>query len=212
MSHKFKQLLEKLSSEKAPGPSPSFSMFHLLHAIELISEKTIGRSKLAENLKVGEGAVRTVINRLKDADLVATSKSGCILTNEGSRLLREYKSIVKKKIEIAKNELTLADYNFAILIKDRGHKVRSGVEQRDAAVMAGAKGATTIMFKEGRLKIPSVSDDVAKDFPNAANQIVRLLKPEKNDVIIIGSADSLGKAEYGTLAAAWTVLNDCQGI
>ena len=212
MSHKFKQLLEKLSSEKAPGPSPSFSMFHLLHAIELISEKTIGRSKLAENLKVGEGAVRTVINRLKDADLVATSKSGCILTNEGSRLLREYKSIVKKKIEIAKNELTLADYNFAILIKDRGHKVRSGVEQRDAAVMAGAKGATTIMFKEGRLKIPSVSDDVAKDFPNAANQIVRLLKPEKNDVIIIGSADSLGKAEYGTLAAAWTFLNNCQGI
>jgi hypothetical protein len=78
--------------------------------------------------------------------------------------------------------------------------------------MAGAKGATTIMFKEGRLKIPSVSDDVTKDFPDAANQIVRLLKPEENDVIIIGSADSLGKAEYGTLAAAWTVLNDCRGI
>jgi predicted transcriptional regulator len=212
MSHKFKQLLEKLSSEKAPGPSPSFSMFHLLHAIELISEKTIGRSKLAENLKVGEGAVRTIINRLKDADLVVTSKSGCALTSEGLRLLREYKSIFKKKIEIGKNELTLADYNFAILIKNRGHKVRSGVEQRDAAVMAGAKGATTIMFKEGHLKIPSVSDDVAKDFPNAANQIVRLLEPKENDVIIIGSADSLGKAEYGTLAAAWTFLNDCQGI
>jgi predicted transcriptional regulator len=212
MPYTFKQLLEKITSEKAPGPSPSFSVFHLLHAIELISEKTIGRSKLAENLKVGEGAVRTIINRLKDADLVVTSKSGCALTSEGLRLLREYKSIFKKKTEIGKNELTLADYNFAILIKNRGHKVRSGVEQRDAAVMAGAKGATTIMFKEGRLKIPSVSDDVAKDFPNAANQIVRLLKPEEKDVIIIGSADSLGKAEYGTLAAAWTVLNDCQGI
>jgi len=210
MPYTFKQLLEKITSEKAPGPSPSFSVFHLLHAIELISEKTIGRSKLAENLKVGEGAVRTIINRLKDADLVATSKSGCALTSEGLRLLREYKSIFKKKIEIGKNELTLADYNFAILIKNCGHKVRSGVEQRDAAVMAGAKGATTIMFKEGRLKIPSVSGNVAKDFPNAANQIVRLLEPEENDVIIIGSADSLGKAEYGTLAAAWTVLNDCR--
>jgi len=212
MPYTFKQLLEKIISEKASGPSPSFSVFHLLHAIELISEKTIGRSKLAENLNVGEGAVRTIINRLKDADLVVTSKSGCTLTSEGLRLWREYKSIFKKKTEIGKNELTLADYNFAILIKNRGHKVRSGVEQRDAAVMAGAKGATTIMFKEGRLKIPSVSDDVAKDFPNAANQIVRLLEPEENDVIIIGSADSLGKAEYGTLAAAWTVLNDCQGI
>jgi predicted transcriptional regulator len=209
MPYGFKQFLEKITSEKAPGPSPSFSVFHLLRAIELISEKTIGRSKLAENLNVGEGTVRTIINRLKDADLVVTSKSGCALTDEGLRLLREYKSVFKKKIEIGKNELTLADCNFAILIKNCAHKVRSGVEQRDAAVMAGAKGATTIMFKEGHLRIPSVSGNVTKDFPNAANQIVRLLKPEENDVIIIGSADSFGKAEYGTLAAAWTVLNNC---
>jgi predicted transcriptional regulator len=207
MPYTFKQLLEKIISERAPGPSPSFSVFHLLRAIELISEKTIGRSKLAENLKVGEGTVRTIINRLKDADLVIASKSGCTLTDEGLRLLREYKSVFKKKIEIGKNELTLADYNFAILIKNRGHKVRSGVEQRDAAVMVGAKGATTIMFTGGRLKIPSVSDNVAKDFPNAANQILKLLEPEENDVIIVGSADILEKAEYGTLAAAWTFLN-----
>jgi predicted transcriptional regulator len=211
MPDTFKQLLEKMTSEKAPGPSPSFSVFHLLHAIELMGEKAIGRSKLAENLKVGEGTVRTIMNRLKDAGLVVTSKSGCALTVKGLRLLREYRSIFEKKIEIGKNELTLANYNFAILVKNRGHKVGSGVEQRDAAVMSGAKGATTIMCKEGRLKIPSVSHDVAKDFPNAANQMVRLLEPMENDVIIIGSADSLRKAEYGTLAAAWTVLNDSRG-
>jgi predicted transcriptional regulator len=212
MPSTFKQLLEKIISEKAPGPSPTFSVFHLLHAIELISEKPIGRSKLAKDLEVGEGAVRTVISRLKDADLIVTSKSGCALTNKGLRILREYKSIFKKRVKIGKNELTLANYNFAVLIKNRGNKVRSGVEQRDAAVIVGAKGATTIMFKEGRLKIPSVSDDVAKDFPEAADQIARLLEPKENDVIIIGSADSLGNAEYGTLAAAWTFLDDCQEI
>jgi len=116
MPHKFKQLLEKITSEKAPGPSPSFSVLHILHAIELISEETIGRSKLAENLKVGEGTVRTIISRLKDANLIATSKAGCTLTNKGLRLWREYKSVFKKKIEIGKNELTLADYNFAVLV------------------------------------------------------------------------------------------------
>ena len=209
MPYKFKQRLEKIAGEKAPGPSPSFSVFHLLRAIELVAKKTMGRAKLAVGLNVGEGAVRTMLERLKDDGLVAISRDGCTLTSEGLKLLKEYRSIFKKKIEIGKNELTLADYNFAILIKNRGHKVKSGVEQRDASVMAGAKGATTITFKEGRLKIPSVSDDVAKDFPDAANQIVRLLEPEENDVIIIGSADSLGKAEYGTLAAAWTLLNCC---
>ena len=208
MPHMFKQVLEKTVSEKAPGPSATFSVFHVLHAIELIAEKSRGRSKLAEYLHVGEGAVRTIIGRLKDAGLVSTSKAGCSLTNKGLRLWKEYRSIFNK-VEIGKNELTLTDYNFAILIKNRGHKVRSGVEQRDAAVMAGAKGATTIMLKEGRMVIPSVSNNVPADFPKAANQIVTLLEPEENDAIVIGSAHSLGKAEYGTLAAAWTLLDDC---
>jgi len=208
MPYAFKQVLEKITSEKAPGPSPTFSVLHLLRAIELISEKTVGRAKLAENLKVGEGAVRTIIDRLKGAGLVATSKAGCNLTKDGLRLLKEYKSVFEKKIEIGKNELTLAHYNFAILIKDCGHKVKSGVEQRDSAVIAGAKGATTIIFKKGRLAIPSVSDDVAKDFPKAADQILKLLHPKENDVVIIGSADTSEKAEYGALAAAWT-LDGC---
>jgi len=205
----FKQLLQKVTGEKAPGPSPTFSVFHMLRAIELMAEKPIGRSKLAASLNVGEGAVRTIIGRLKDAGLILTSKSGCTLTNDGLRLWKEYQSMFKKRVEIGKSELALADYDVAILVKSCGHKVKSGVEQRDAAVVAGAKGATTIVFKKGRLIIPSVSRDVARDFPKAASQIVKFLEPEENDVIIIGSADSLGKAEYGVLAAAWTLLNNC---
>ncbi len=206
MSHAFKQLLEKIIREKAPGPSPTFSVFHVLRAIELIAEKPTGRSKLAENLNVGEGAVRTIIGRLKNAGLIKTSKAGCALTDKGLMLFKEYQSIFKKKVKIGKNELTLADYNFAVLIKNHGDKVKSGMEQRDAAIIAGAKGATTILFREGRLIIPSVSNNVAEDFPKAASQIVMLMRPEENDVIIISSADCLGKAEYGAVAAAWALL------
>jgi len=209
MSHTFRELLEKITSVKAPGPSPTFSVFHILRAMELIYEREIGRSKLAEKLNVGEGSVRTIVARFKDAGLIKTSKAGCALTGKGSRLWKEYKSVFKKKMEIGKSELALANYSFAILIKNRGDKVKSGVEQRDAAVMAGAKAATTIVFKEDRLIIPSVSNNVGEDFPEAANLIIRHLEPEENDVIVIGSADTLGKAEYGTLAAAWTLFNGC---
>ncbi len=209
MPSTFKQFLEKITREKAPGPSPTFSVFHMLRAIELMAEKTIGRSKLAEELKVGEGTVRTIISRLKDAGLIKTSKLGCFLTNKGLNYWNKYKTVFRKKVMIGKSDLTFADYNFAILVKNCGHKIKSGMKQRDAAIMVGAKGATTIMFKERRLILPSISDDVAKDFPEAANQITSLLQPEENDVIVIGSADSLEKAEYGTLAAAWTLVNDC---
>ena len=208
MPHTFKQTLKKITGEKAPGPSPSFSIFHMLRAMELIAETTIGRSKLAEELEVGEGTIRTIISRLKDSGLITTSKLGCTLTSKGLKLWKEYKAVFKKKVKIAKNELTLADYNFAILVKNHGHKVQSGMEQRDAAIMVGARGATTIMYKEGRLVIPPVSNNVAEYSTKWANQMVRLLQPEENDVIVIGSADSLVKAEYGALAAAWTLIDD----
>jgi hypothetical protein len=209
MSSTFRQVLKKIATEKAPGPSPTFSVLHVLLAIELMSEKPIGRSRLAESLEVGEGVARTMIERLRDFGLIATSKAGCTLTRKGSGLWKEHKSVFEKKVEIGKNELALGEHNFAILVKGRGDKVKSGVEQRDAAVVAGAKGATTIIFRDGRLTIPSVSGDVAKNFPNAWRKIVRLLQPTENDVIVVGSADTLGKAEYGTLAAAWTLVDDC---
>ncbi len=207
MPYTFKQILEKIASKKAPGPSPTFSTYHLIRVIELISEKPIGRSKLAENLNVGEGAARTIIERLRKSGLITTPKAGCTLTNKGLKLWKEYESIVKK-VAIGKNELTLANHNYAILIKNHGHKIKSGMEQRDAAVRTGAKGAITMLFKGGHLTIPSASNNLAKDFPEAANQIFRLLKLEENDVVIIGSADSLTDAEYGTLAAAWTLLDN----
>lgn len=208
MPHTFKRILKKITGEKAPGPSPSFSIFHMLRAMELIAETTIGRCKLAEELEIGEGTVRTIISRLKDSGLITTSKLGCTLTSKGLKLWKEYKAIFNKKVEIGKNELTLADYNFAILVKNRGHKVKSGMKQRDAAIMVGARGATTIMFKEGRLVIPPVSNNVAEHSTKTVNQMVRLLQPEGNDVIVIGSADSLVRAEYGALAAAWTLIDD----
>jgi len=208
MPSTFRQFLEKLRSEKAPGPSPAFSVFHVLRAIELMAENPVGRSRLAQELRVGEGTMRTIISRLKDAELVKTSKLGCILTDKGLKLVDEYKRIFRKKVEIGENELTLANRNFAILIKNRGHMVKSGMRQRDAAIIAGARGTTTIILKEKHLVIPYVSDDVAEDFPKAANQIVRLLQPEENDVIVIVSGDSSEKAEYGALAAAWTLVND----
>jgi Mn-dependent DtxR family transcriptional regulator len=202
----FKQFLERLTHEKAPGPSPSFSVYHLLFALALIGEKSVGRSKLAEELGVGEGAVRTLISRLREDGLIVTSKAGCSLTDKGLRLWKEYKSIFRIA-EIKKNELTFDDCNFAIIVKNYAHKVRSGIEQRDAAVMAGAKGATTTICKKGRLIFPSTNNDVAKDFPRASNQIVRLLNVEENDVVIIVSSGSVQKAKYGALAAAWTLLD-----
>jgi DNA-binding MarR family transcriptional regulator len=203
----FKQQLERLAKEKAPGPLPSFSTFHALIAIELIAEESLGRSKIAEELGIGEGAARTLINRLRDAGFVATSKSGCTLTDKGLRLWKEFRSKVKT-VRIERNELTFTDHSYAVLIRNGAQRVKTGMEQRDAAVVSGAKSATTMLFKKGLLVFPSFSQNIGKDFPKASTQITSLLKPQENDAIIVVSSEDLVKAEYAALAAAWTLLDN----
>jgi hypothetical protein len=59
-----KKFLESLLEEKAPGPYPSFSIFHIIKTLELIAKMSqVGRGKLSEELKIGEGATRTLIER-----------------------------------------------------------------------------------------------------------------------------------------------------
>jgi len=206
MPFHFKKFIESLASPKGPGPSTTFSLFHIFYALEFMAEKPIGRTKLAEKLNVGEGAIRTIISRLKDAGLIVTSKEGCNLTDKGLSVWKRFEEVFPKRIKIEKTPLTTSEYNYAFLVKNRGHKVKSGIEQRDAAIMGGARRALVIVSKHGHLVIESVSNSIEKDFPEAANKILKDLKPENNDVIIIAGADNPLKAKRGAFAASWVLL------
>ncbi len=208
MTSQFKRFIESLASPKGPGPSTTFSMFHIFFALELMAEKPIGRTKLAEKLKVGEGAIRTIISRLKDAGLIVTSKEGCNLTDKGLSVWKNFAEVFPKRVKIEKTPLTTSEYNYAFLVKNRGHKIKSGIDQRDAAIMGGARRAVVIVSKKGHLVIESVSNSIEKDFPEAANKILKDLKPEDNDVIIIAGADDSIRAKRGAFAASWVLLDN----
>ena len=204
----FRHSIEKLTKEKAAGPTASVSTIHLLLALERIAAKPIGRNKLAEELGIGEGATRTLIDRLKDGGLIEISKSGCSLTQNGLKLFKEYESIIKKT-KIEKNELTLTEYNYAALVRNGASKVKAGIEQRDAAIIAGAKSATTVVCRNGRLVFPSPNREM-NNYLKASTQIQNILKPKENDAIVIVGSDKSEKAEYGALAAALTLVDSNQ--
>jgi hypothetical protein len=44
-----REILETLVKEKAPGLTPSFQIFHIIKALELISDALVGRGALAKN-------------------------------------------------------------------------------------------------------------------------------------------------------------------
>jgi len=167
----------------------------------------MGRNLLAEKINVGEGAIRTIISRLKGAGLIVTSKTGCSLTPKGVALWKEFEEVFPKRFEIRKNELATSPFNYGFLVKDVGHKIKSGIEQRDEAVFAGARKAIAIVNEKGCLTIKTVSTDVKRDFPKAIAEILKQVTPMNNDVILIAGADDLFKAKHGAFAASWMMLD-----
>jgi len=207
MNFNVKEIIEKIVHKKGPGPSTTYSMFHVFYAIEIISKKAIGRSRIAKKIEVGEGAIRTIIDHLKDENLIVTSRQGCKLTDKGIHLWGKIELLFPKRVEVKRTVLNNSKYNFAFLIKNSGHKVKSGIIQRDAAIMGGANRATVIVSKEGKLAIKSVSKDVERDFPDASKKILKDISPENNDVIIVAGADSAIRAKRGAFAASWILIN-----
>ena len=206
MAASLKKFIQGIAGKKAPGPSTTFTVFHIFYALELMSQKPLGRNKLAKKLNVGDGAVRTIISRLRNAGLIETSKEGCSLANKGLEIWRQFEQVFPKRLEIPKSELNESEFNFAFLVKNSGQKVRSGIDQRDAAIIAGARKALVIVFKNGHLRIESVSDCIEKDYPKAASQILKELTPEDNDAIIVAGADSALRAKRGAFAASWSLI------
>jgi hypothetical protein len=176
--------------------------------LELLAEKPIGRNKLAEKLNVGEGAIRTIVSRLREAGLIVTSKEGCILTDKGLSLWKSFVEVYPKRVEIGKTALTTSKFNYAFLVKNRAHKVGSGIDQRDAAIMGGARRALVIVCRNGRLMIESVSNSIEEEFPEAAGEILEKLGPENNDVVVIAGADDPLRARRGAFAASWVLIGD----
>jgi predicted transcriptional regulator len=204
-----KKFLQSLAEEKAPGPYPSFSLFHVIKSLELIAkEGPIGRNTLSLRLETGEGATRTLINRLKSHALILVSKKGCLLTEKGEKIWSELQSFFPQRINLERNELSLAACNVAIQIRGEADKVRAGIEQRDAAVIAGAIGAITFVFRGEKLSLPSLSENIAQTHPIAFRQINEHFYLKENDVVVVGSADILIKAEESAFAAAWTLIEN----
>ena len=207
MAITLKKFINEVADKKAPGPSTTFTIFHIFYALELMSQKPLGRNRLAEKLNVGDGAVRTIINRLKEAGLIETSKEGCLLTEKGLDTWRQFEEFFPVRVDLPKSELSTSDFNYAFLVKNCGQKVQSGIDQRDAAIIAGARKAMVVVYRNGHLSIESVSENIAEQYPEAASQILKELKPQDNDVIIVAGAETKLKAKRGAFAASWSLLS-----
>lgn len=205
-SKSVRSLLDALS-KREPGPQPTFQKFEFIDLLLILDEeKLIGRKKLSERLGLGEGVVRTMLQRLKSKSLIEVyGKGGCSLSKKGVKLVNELKENIRAIGPIEANFPWQYSSNYALIVKNVGEKIKKGLEQRDEAIKAGARALMILTYRNGKLLMPGVSD-LTSEQPDFALQLIRIVKPEHGDVILIAAGESLLEARKGALAAAQTFL------
>ena len=198
--------IDRVAAKIAPGRPPLFAEAHVLKALEDISlQQTVGRMKLSRDLQLGEGEARTLVKHLKNEGLIDVSKSGISLSATGKELLESLRTLLSEQVEIPSTSLTVGSFNVAVRVAGMKDSVKYGLEQRDAAMMAGAKGATTLVFTKNGLALPGTGESVSR-IDSCLLVALSKLSLKEGDVIIIGSADERLKAEFGAKTAALELL------
>ncbi len=201
--------LLKIQGPRAPGPVPTYSRSHVLLALLTIGKAgAIGRQALAKEAGLGEGAVRTVIKRLKEDGYITIQHQGCQLTAKGKDAYTKLRKIIPKTVELSRTSLTVGKEQVALLLRKKSDRVKSGIEQRDASIKAGAAGATTYVIRDSKFQMPGSSADCERDFPGIVWAKLRdELRPENRDVLIVCGSDDRRTSFLGAVSAALTLLD-----
>jgi predicted transcriptional regulator len=201
-------------SEPADGRvAPAFKPHHAAVGLILIGrEQPLGRYELCDKLSIGEGSVRTLLKRLTEGDYIEPEgKQGQRLTTKGKRLFDEISRDVPIGILLEVGQLVMYEYGYANLVKNKAAIVTDGVRQRDEAIIQGGygkAGATTLVQKNIRLVMPPDDFHILLAYESETLLILESLRPENNDVVIIGSADDPNLAREVSMAAVMTLFDE----
>ena len=197
------KVIERAALRAAPGRPLAYGVVHVLKALELIGSGVgVGRQQLARALGIGEGSARTLVKRLREEGLIEVARGGMTLTEGGVEVLSYFQGLMRS-MEVPPTPSTVSERNYAVLVRGVASLIRLGVEQRDAALLAGARGATTLIYDGERLQMPGVEREVE---PELSRLLLEALRPEAGDVIIIGTAEEEAAAEIGAKAAALELI------
>lgn len=204
------KLLQNIVSRKGSSKVLTFSIPHVFKALQLLNlDKFVSRSKFCKELHLGEGAVKTLILHLKDAKMADTAISGTYLTAKGRKFSENLNKVIKKECKLGKSKITQSKHNHAIVLKNYSYAIKTGLEQRDYAILYGSSGCITLLYKNNHFIFPGEEKDCLEDDPSIRKKLYESLSPEEGDVIIISSSDDSFVAEVSAKnSALWTLATN----
>ena len=172
-------------------------------ALYVLSDgKRMGRKRLSEEIGVGEGSMRRIIETLRERDMILIKQTGITITKTGLNYLKDLPITV---VDIDLGDAVVGEYSRSIIVRNVSDKIQNGMQQRDAGIKAGASGCTTVVYRDGNLIIPPdwILD---KERPEVAKSIRENTDMGEKDVLIVGSGDDINTATAAALTAAFELF------
>jgi DNA-binding PadR family transcriptional regulator len=185
------------------GPMFRFTDASVYWALHILSDgKRMGRKRLSEEIGVGEGSMRRILNTLKENNFVDIKQTGITITKCGLAYLSE---LPIRVLDVDASRIVLGECSQAILVKGVSKMIDNGLQQRDAGIRVGALGCTTLVMRDNELILPP-EWSIDKNEPEVAKNIKECSNMIDDDIIIIGSADNPIVAINAALTAAFELF------
>ena len=201
------QVLQSIVSRKGSSKILTFSIPHVFMALQVLSkEQFVSRATFGKEIHLGEGAVKTLILHLKEAKIIGSTRSGSFLTGKGKKIIDQIQRRVPKECKIKKCDLIPGKNNHAIILKNYAFAIKSGLEQRDYAILYGSSGCTTLLFRRNNFVFPGEEADCFENDSKTKKYLMKNLEPQEGDVIIVSSSNDSFVAEISAKnSALWTL-------
>ncbi len=158
-----------------------------------------GRDALADEIGVGYGSVRSILRILDSSGLIETYQTGSVLSSLGSRFMD---SCPIALVDCTLPECSVGGVQVAAVVRGSQCNVSNGMSQRDAGIMAGGLGCTTLTAGgDGDLVMPP-DTDITEAYPDSAGSIIEAVGPSEGDVILFGEAWDHSAALRAAVSAA----------
>ena len=189
----------KIIDEPQFGPMFRFNDANVYWALHLLSDgRRMGRKRLAEEVGVGEGSMRRIIDTLKEWEFILIKQTGITITKAGQSFLNQ---IPIRPVDLNLKDSVMGEFQQAVLVLGVADKVNNGMEQRDEGTKVGATGCTTVVLRDGVLSIPP-DWNLDENDPANAMKIRKEIGMTQNDVIIIGGGNTQSVAVEAAVSAA----------
>lgn len=193
----------KIIDEPQYGPMFRFNDSNVYWALYVLSDgKRLGRKRLADEIGVGEGSMRRIIETLKEWDFILIKQTGITITKTGLAFLDQ---VPIRPVDVNLKDSVMGAYQQGVVVLGGAPKINKGMEQRDIGVRVGATGCTTVVIRDGALMIPPDWNLDVHD-PELAAKIREDTHITADDALIVGGSDNKYLAIEAAVSAALELI------